>query len=114
MSLSYEGREPRHASLGELLVSVGDQGSDGRGVIPLSIRHPRADLERGTVGGRDLQCPTPTLVPALALGALWGLISLPILPLIGIGAILYVALLWASGIIRLVRGGGGLDATTDR
>ncbi len=53
----------------------------------------------------------PLLIPALGLGALWGFVQMPILPLIGIGAVLYVVLLWAGGTIRLARGDGGPGAT---
>jgi len=96
-----------------LIPYYGALGAAGATVVTEVLRTGLVSWE----ARRRVQAPVthawrPLLVPALALGALWGLTPLPILPLIGIGALLYVVLLWASGIIRLVRGGGGLDATT--
>jgi len=95
-----------------LIPRYGASGAAGATVVTEVLRTILVSWE----ARRRVQAPAtyawrPLLIPALGLGALWGFVQLPILPLIAVGAVLYLVLLWAGGIIRLVRSGAGIDTT---
>src|SRR5262245_19503366 len=60
---SHVGGEARHAVVGELLVTKGDDGTNGRGALSLGVRETSAHRKAFAVAKLHLQRPQPALVP---------------------------------------------------